>query len=233
MTSETASQSRIIISPSLIASDLSMMGKTVTEMDPSIIDMLHLDIMDGNFVPNLTFGPGYIKSLQAHTSIPFDAHLMIEQPEKSIDTYLSLNLWGITIHYESTRFPARLLSVIRESKQIAGLSINPATPVEAVFDLLPYADMLLIMSVDPGFYGQPFMPQSLKRIEKLAAFAKTEGYDKLRIQADGGINRGNISQVAQAGADIVVAGGAAFEKGRTINENVTLLKEACINFSKP
>lgn len=205
MTSESALNNKIMISPSLIASDLSMAGKTVEEMNPSIVDMIHLDIMDGNFVPNLTFGPGYIKDLQTHTSIPFEAHLMIEQPEKSIDAYLALNLWGITIHYESTRFPARLLSVIRESKQTAGLTINPATPVEAVFDLLPYIDMLLIMSVDPGFYGQRFMPQALKRIEKLAAFAQKEGYSDLIIQADGGINSGNIRAVTQAGARIIVA----------------------------
>ena len=203
------------------------MGSIVQEMDPSIVDMIHLDVMDGNFVPNLTFGLGYIKSLQEHCTIPLDAHLMIERPEKSIDSYLKLNLWGITIHYESTRFPARLLSVIRESKRIAGLAINPATPVEAVFDLLPYTDLLLIMSVDPGFYGQPFMEQSISRIEKLSAFAQKAGYTNLKIQADGGINSGNIRKISQAGAQIIVAGGSVFTKDKTINENVTILKEAC------
>jgi ribulose-phosphate 3-epimerase len=216
----------VALSPSIIASDLSVMGETVKSLDPAVVDLLHMDVMDGRFVPNLTFGAGYIRDLAKHTLIPKDVHLMIERPEDTISSYTDLNPWGITIHHESTRFPARILSQIREKNIVAGLSINPATPVEAIFDLLPYADMVLIMSVDPGFYGQPFMPQALKRIEKLASFAVKEGLGDLLIQVDGGINKDNIGEVVRAGARIIVAGGSAFRDGK-VNENVSLLKKSC------
>ena len=215
----------IVISPSLIAADLSTAGQVVARMNPNIIDLIHLDVMDGHFVPNLTFGPGYIQNLSAHTSIPLDAHLMIEPPENSISSYLELNVWGVTIHYEATRFPARLLTKIRETGKQTGLAVNPATPIESVFDLIFYADKILIMSVDPGFYGQPFMKESLKRVEKLAAFAHKEGRKDMMIQIDGGINKDNIKDAVSSGARLIVAGGAAF-KGGNINDNVTLLKGA-------
>ena len=216
---------KILISPSIIATDLTTLGEKVRDFDPSVIDLLHIDVMDGHFVPNLTFGPAYVKSLAEHTDIPLDIHLMIEKPEGDISSYMDMSPWGITIHYESTRFPARLLAEIRERKIIAGLSINPATPVEATFDLLSYADMVLVMSVDPGFYGQAFMKPALKRIERLADFARREGLKDLIIQVDGGINSDNIKDVVSAGARVIVAGGSAFRGGR-VNENVALLKAA-------
>ena len=160
------SSKNVMISPSIIAGDLSTMGKDVAGFDPSIVDLLHLDVMDGNFVPNLTFGPGYIGNLARHTGIPLDVHLMIEKPENSLESYINLFPWCIVIHYESTRFPARCFSLVRGEGIKAGISINPATPVEAIYDLLPYCDMVLVMSVDPGFYGQAFMETAIPRIEK-------------------------------------------------------------------
>jgi ribulose-phosphate 3-epimerase len=212
----------VSISPSIIAADLTRMSEIVSGMDPEIIDLVHMDVMDGNFVPNITFGPAYIKDLSQHTRIPLDVHLMIEEPEKSIQSYIDLKPWCITIHYESTRFPARLLSLIKEHNIIAGLSINPATPIETTFDLLPYADMILIMSVDPGFYGQKFMKTALGRIERLQAHSRKH-FPELLIQVDGGINADNIAPVVQAGARIIVAGGAAFKNG-DVNTNVQELK---------
>ena len=183
-----------------------------------------MDVMDGNFVPNLTFGPGYINKVKDHTSIPLDIHLMIEKPENSITQYIDTRPWAVTIHYESTRFPARILTMIREAGIIAGLSINPATPIETTFDLLPYTDMLLIMSVDPGFFGQSFMPIALKKLEKLSEHKKVNGLKDLRIQIDGGINRNNIADVTRAGAGIIVAGSSAFKDGN-VNKNVLELKQ--------
>lgn len=214
----------IRIAPSIIASDLTRMGELVTAFDGAVVDYLHLDVMDGNFVPNCTFGPGYIKSLASHTSIPFDVHLMIERPELSLDQYLALKPWAVTIHYESTRFPARLLSLIRKAGSVAGLALNPATPVEMVQDILPYADMVLIMTVDPGFYGQSFMEPCLGKIERLAALRRTLGLDSLMIQVDGGINRENIARVAKAGGQVMVAGNSAFSGG-DVNANVRELKK--------
>lgn len=215
----------VMISPSIIATDLTRIGEMVKDFDPALVDLLHMDVMDGHFVPNITFGPAFIEALGKNSNIPLDIHLMIEKPENSINEYMAMSPWCVTIHYEATRFPARLLSLIRESGTKAGLSINPATPVESIRDILPYADMVLIMSVDPGFYGQKFMPEAIPRIEKLRRYAGDLGCDDLLIQVDGGVNRDNIQSLVTAGADILVAGGAAF-KGGDVNTNVAALKEA-------
>jgi ribulose-phosphate 3-epimerase len=216
---------KISISPSIIASDLTIIGEQVRQFDPGLIDMLHLDVMDGNFVPNLTFGPGFIQFLKQHTAIPLDVHLMIEKPERSIDQYMKTAPWSLTIHYESTRFPARILQQIRSAGIVAGISINPATPVEAVFDLIPYADMVLVMSVEPGFYGQSFMDAAVGRIQKLSEFIGNSPYRKVRIEVDGGINKENIAAVVKAGAEIIVVGNSAF-KGGDINKNVRELLDS-------
>lgn len=214
---------KVLIAPSIIAADLSMMGELVRGFDASVVDLLHIDVMDGHFVPNMTFGPGYIKDLKKHTPIPMDVHLMIESPERFIDEYLETKPWSVTIHYESTRFPARLLSHIRKNGSLAGLSINPGTPVDLITDLLPYTDMVLIMSVDPGFYGQSFMEMALGKIQKLSQLTREGKQGLVRIQADGGINRDNISGIVKAGAEIIVAGSSAF-KGGDVNANVRDLK---------
>jgi ribulose-phosphate 3-epimerase len=216
-------EKKLLISPSIIATDLTTIGEQVRALDGSLVDLLHLDVMDGNFVPNLTFGPGFISSLKKHTAIPLDVHLMIEKPERSIGEYLEIKPWVVTIHYESTRFPARILQQIRKAGVLAGISLNPATPVESIYDLLPYADMALIMSVDPGFYGQAFMEPAIGRIRKLAAHVRSSAGLKVRIQVDGGIGPDNIARVVEAGADIIVAGNSAF-RGGDVNKNVRELR---------
>ncbi len=219
------SDNGVLISPSIIATDLSTLGNRLQSLDPKIIDLLHIDVMDGNFVPNLTIGPGYIKALQTHTEIPLDIHLMIESPENSIDEYIRLKPWSLTIHYESTRFPIRLLNKIRESKITAGISINPATPISAIYDILQYSDMVLIMSVDPGFYGQGYLESSTRKIVELKQYIeKNDLTGSVIIQVDGGITQENIGKAVKAGAQIIVAGNAAFSGGNP-NENVKILKE--------
>jgi ribulose-phosphate 3-epimerase len=215
---------KVIISPSIIASDLSTIGVDAETYNPDIIDMLHMDIMDGNFVPNLTFGPGFIENLKKHTKIPIDIHLMIEKPENSLKRYIELNPEYITLHYESTKFHARYLNLIRENEIKSGLALNPSTPIEAIFDLIDYCDMILIMSVDPGFYGQPFMKQSISKISRLREHLLLNGFDKVKIQVDGGINEMNIKDVVLAGANIVVAGNSIFKEG-DINQNALKLKK--------
>ncbi len=218
------SSKSVMISPSIIAGDLTTMGRDVEGFDPAVVDLLHMDVMDGNFVPNLTFGSGFIGSLAKHTAIPLDVHLMIEKPELSLESYINLKPWCITIHYESTRFPARCLSLIREKGIKAGITINPATPVDAVFDLLPYCDLVLIMSVDPGFYGQSFMETAIPRIERLRSHIDANFAGNILIQVDGGVSTDNIGRIVAAGADILVAGSSAF-KGGDVNSSVKALKK--------
>jgi ribulose-phosphate 3-epimerase len=215
---------KLLVSPSIIASDLTLMGSLVKEFDKEIVDLLHIDVMDGNFVPNITFGPDHIASLKKHTSIPLDIHLMIKNPEHSLDRYCDLDPWAVTIHYESTSFPVRLLQRIRERGSRAGLTINPATPVSAIVDLLPYCDMVLIMSVEPGFYGQSFLPEALGRIAQLKSYIDSMKAPTV-IQVDGGITSKNIRSVVEAGASVIVAGSSAFSGG-LIHENITALKKA-------
>jgi ribulose-phosphate 3-epimerase len=211
------------LSVSIIASDLSNMGSMVKTFDKNLIDYLHVDVMDGHFVPNLTIGPGYIKNLKENTAIPLDVHLMIEKPENSVEQYMEIKPWAITIHYESTRFPVRILNLIRSEGIVAGLTINPSTPVESIYDILEYTDMVLIMSIDPGFYGQSFLQPSFDRIRKLSDFRKNNGLNDLLIEVDGGINKDNVEKVRNAGTDIIVAGSAAF-KGGDIHKNARELK---------
>jgi ribulose-phosphate 3-epimerase len=217
----------ILISPSIIAGDLTTIGKDIAAFDPAVIDLIHLDVMDGNFVPNLTFGPGFIKDLKKHTQIPFDVHLMIEKPENSLEKYIEIKPEYIVIHYESTRFPARSLKLIRENGIKAGIALNPATPVEAVFDLIEYCDMILIMSVDPGFFGQSYMKGAVTRISRLKEYIVSSEYSDVKIQVDGGIGEVNIRDVVSAGADVIVAGSALF-KGGDINQSALKLKKAVL-----
>lgn len=218
--------SDILAAVSIIAGDLSTAGADVQQFDPEIVDLLHMDVMDANFVPNLTFGPGYIRSLSEHTKIPLDVHLMIEKPELSLDSYIELHPWDIVIHYESTRFPGRCLSSIRSAGIKPGIALNPGTPVETVYDLLPYCDIVLVMSVEPGFYGQAFMETSLPRIRRLKEYINRECPDVI-IQVDGGINTGNVNSVVSAGARIIVAGSSAY-KGGDVNLNIAGLKKATL-----
>lgn len=220
----TISTDKLLVSPSIIASDLSIMGDTAADLSEAGVDLWHMDVMDGHFVPNLTYGPAYLRDFQKHTSIPLDCHLMIENPENWIDSYIKLKPWCITIHYESTKFPARTLKEIRSAGIIAGLALNPGTPVEVLRDLLPYIDMVLIMSVDPGFYGQSYMPEAASRIKRVKAMSEEMGLGgKVKIQVDGGISTENIADVVRAGANVIVAGSSAFKDGK-VAENIQKLR---------
>lgn len=196
----------ILISPSILSADFSNLGKEIVLLEKAGADMIHIDVMDGHFVPNITIGADVVKSLRSHTSLPFDVHLMISEPEKYIDSFVKAGADIITIHYEATPNPATLLKKIRSLGCKAGISIMPATSPEALRDLLEYIDLILVMTVQPGFGGQSFMHDQLPKIEVLARMIG-EG---VILEVDGGINAMTAELAIRAGANALVSGSYIF-----------------------
>ena len=196
------------ISPSLLAADYACLKDSIAKVEPAV-DMLHLDVMDGNFVPNISFGPCVIEAIRAHSKLFFDVHLMIERPERYIEVFRRAGADGITIHVESTENPAEVLKSIRALGAKPAISISPDTEVEAIFPLLPLCDMVLVMTVYPGFGGQKLIPRCLDKVRALKAEIARLGLN-IPVEADGGIGNANLAEVLEAGVDVVVAGSAVF-----------------------
>lgn len=199
------------LSPSLLAADFSKLGDEAELISSAGGDLLHIDVMDGHFVPNITFGPSVLKSLNNRNTVPYDVHLMIENPDLYIEDFVTDKTEYIVVHQEACRHLHRTISHIKSFGIKAGVSINPATSVETLYDILPFVDLVLIMSVNPGFGGQKFIPHSLRKIERLKALREEMNLD-FQIEIDGGVNEDNISEVISSGVDIVVAGSAVFKK---------------------
>ena len=197
------------ISPSLLACDFNRIGEEVADIEKAGADMLHLDVMDGLFVPNISFGFSVIQPLRKVTGILFDVHLMIDEPERYIERFAEAGSDLITVHLEACRDTVVALDTIRLNGKRAGLSIKPMTPVEAVFPYLDKCDLVLIMTVEPGYGGQKLIPEMLEKIRILRAEADRRGLS-LIISADGGINPENAPLLAEAGADMLVAGSSVF-----------------------
>lgn len=199
----------IKISPSILSADFAEMGKAVELMEESGADYIHCDVMDGAFVPNISFGPGMIKAIKKHTSLPLDVHLMVDKPERYIDDFVNAGASIITIHAEATTHIQRVLQYIRAKGVKCGLVLNPATPVDYVKYCLDCVDMILLMSVNPGFGGQKFIPAVLPKVKEVSDMIAASGYD-IELEIDGGINFENIGPVLKAGANVIVAGSTVF-----------------------
>ena len=201
-----------MIAPSILSADFSRLGDEIAAVEAAGADWIHIDVMDGHFVPNITIGPGLIASIRKTTRLPFDVHLMIENPERYIDDFASAGADWITVHVEATVHLHRTIAMIREKGLKAGVSLNPATPLVQIEPILPDIDLLLIMTVNPGFGGQKFIEGSLPRIRQAKEMIRTRAPNAL-MEVDGGVTLKNLREIADAGADILVAGSAVFGSG--------------------
>jgi ribulose-phosphate 3-epimerase len=199
----------IFIAPSILSANFAKMGEEIKRITEGGADMIHCDVMDGTFVPNITFGPKMIADIRSYTNLPLDVHLMVNRPERYIDVYAKAGADYIVVHYEACGTLVATLKKIRALGKKAGLVISPDTPAEVVFDYLPLTDMILVMSVYPGFGGQKFIPASVEKLEKISAKIKESGLD-IRLEIDGGINEETVKLVKKAGADTIVAGSSVF-----------------------
>ncbi|MEO2506330.1 ribulose-phosphate 3-epimerase [Clostridium paraputrificum] len=212
------------ISPSILSADFAKLGEDVKRVSEAGADWIHIDVMDGAFVPNITIGAPVVKALRNKSDKVFDVHLMVENPTRFIDDFVEAGSDLITIHYESEVHIDRAIQYVKSKGVKVGLALNPGTPVCLIKDLIPQLDMVLIMSVNPGFGGQKFIDYSLEKIREVNEFKKKYNND-LMIQVDGGVGANNIKEIVEAGATVVVAGSAVF-KDNKIEENIKLLKES-------
>ena len=215
----------IELAPSILSADFARLGEQVRAAGEGGASVIHVDIMDGHFVPNLTVGPPVVKSLRKVTKLPLDCHLMIENPDEFIPAFADAGVDWISVHQEACRHLDRTLHLIKNHGCLAGVVINPATPVDTLAEVLDIIDYVLVMSVNPGFGGQKFIPSTLHKMRRLA---EIRGQRDLhyRIEVDGGVALDTVSDVVRAGAEILVAGNAVFGKGDPTRDAGALLKAA-------
>ena len=214
----------VLISPSLLAADFSKLGEEIQMVSDEGADLIHLDVMDGHFVPNLSFGADVIKGVRQYSNLPFDVHLMIKNPELHIDAYVGAGANLITVHPEATPHIHSVLQKIRKAGVKAGIALNPGTPVEALENVIDIIDLILVMTVNPGYGGQSFLSSQLSKISKVKGIIADEDYP-IDLSVDGGINQKTAKLALDAGANILVAGTSIFKSNdETYSESIERLR---------
>jgi ribulose-phosphate 3-epimerase len=216
---------QVMIAPSLISADWARAGAVIAELAEAGCEWLHFDAMDGHFVPNLTMGPMFLRALRPHSPLHFDAHLMLDNAGEYIDDFLKAGANSITVHVEGNPHLHRLVWRIKDGGALAGVVLNPATPTSALDAILPDLDMVLVMSVNPGFGGQKYLPLAVTKIKQLDQMRAERGLNFL-IEIDGGMSAETIPAVVAAGVDVLVCGTSVFLEGQPLATNVRALREA-------
>jgi ribulose-phosphate 3-epimerase len=214
------------IAPSILSADFARLGEQVKEAEAAGADWIHVDVMDGHFVPNITIGPPVLRSLRAVTDLPLDVHLMIEAPDRYLDDFARAGADRLTVHVETCAHMHRTIQYIKELGLKAGVTLNPGTPLSTLEEVLSMVDLVLIMTVNPGFGAQAYIPSSTHRIARLRATLDEIG-SKAEVEVDGGINPTTVATVVEAGATVLVAGSAIFNDKGTVAENIKVLRERC------
>ena len=218
-------RSGVKIAPSILSADFSRLGEQVAEASEGGADYIHVDVMDGHFVPSLTFGPGVVRAIRRWTGIPLDVHMMVEAPERYVDEIADAGADIITVHAEACTHLHRVVEQIRERGARPGVAVNPATPASAVDEVLPDLDQVLAMTVNPGFGGQPFIETMVGKIGRLRKSLDERGLDA-ELEVDGGIKAGNARLAAQAGASVLVAGSAVYDAGTPVADAIAAIRSA-------
>jgi ribulose-phosphate 3-epimerase len=213
----------IEIAPSILSADFAHLGREIEKAERGGADVIHLDVMDGHFVPNVTIGPPVVESIRKITRLPLDAHLMIEKPGRYLDDFIQAGVNWLSVHVEADDHLDRSLQYIKAKGVKAGIAINPGTALSSLDQILPFADFILIMTVNPGFGGQKFIPYTLKKVSQLREIIVSKGYPT-RIEVDGGIGPGNLHDILTAGAEIIVTGSAIFSSRKDASEAVKEMK---------
>lgn len=214
---------RIKIAPSILAADFSRLAEVVSETEAAGADYIHIDVMDGHFVPNFTIGPPVVAAIKPHTSIPLDVHLMISDPLRFIPEFAAAGADIITVHVEAVQDLQAVISMIKKNGARSGLAIHPDTPISTIESALKDLDLALCMTVNPGYGGQSLIPSSLNKVRELRQLIDKSG-SKAELEVDGGINRTNVRELVESGADVIVAGSAIYNHEKAVSESLSELR---------